>query len=180
MNTELQKLQEASLSRVWQHFNDKNTTAVILTGFRGDKSYEENVRRNKKIAAELRNAGFGYFFVDGYWIENQGTPEEIKVKEDSIFAVTKDPNKSKELIELAHSLANKYNQDAILVKEKTDVYLLNKDGSKDNLSGSLKPGKMGDFYTQLRNNKKANAFVFESERDALGYFGSFKEYLSIK
>ena len=171
------ELLEASLSRVWQHFNDKNTTAVILTGFRGDKSYEENVRRNKKIVAELRKAGFGYFFVDGYWIENQGTPEEMKVSEDSIFVVTKDPKKSKKLIELSHKLANKYNQDAIFVKEPDSVYLLNKDGSKYELTGGLKPGKMGEFYTQLRNNKKANTFVFESERDALGYFGSFRNYL---
>ncbi len=101
----------------------------------------------------------------------------MKVSEDSIFVVTKDPKKSKELIELSYKLANKNNQGAIFVKEPDSVYLLNKDGSKYELTGGLKPGKMGEFYTQLRNNKKANTFVFESERDALGYFGSFRNYL---
>ena len=171
------KINEASLSRVWKHFNDKDTTVVILTGFRGDKEYKENVQRNKAIAGTLKNAGFGYFFVDGYWIENQGTEDEIKVSEDSIFAVTNDINKSEELVKIAHEQGNKYNQDAIFVKTPEETYLYYQNGSKEKLSGGLKPGKLGDFYTQLRTNKKANTFVFESERDGLGFFGSFREYI---
>lgn len=177
MNTNQIQINEASLSRVWKHFNDENTTVIILTGFRGDLEKDKNIQRNKAIAGELKNAGYGYFYVDGYWIENQGTEDEIKVSEDSIFAINTDTNKSKSFIELGHKLANKYNQDAIFVKTPEKVYLKFKDGSEEELKGGLKPGKLGDFYTQLRNNKKANTFVFESERDGLGYFASFKEYL---
>ena len=171
-------INEASLSRVWKHFNDPNTTIVILTGFRAEKTLEENERANRFIASKLRNAGFGFFYVDGYWIENEGTPEEIKVKEDSIFAICKDPNKSKNLIDLAHQLANKYNQDAIFVKSPAKgVYLLFKNGKEEKLDSEMKPGKLGSMYTKLRNNKKANTFIFETERDGNSFMKMFKEKL---
>ena len=173
----MENINEASLSRVWKHFNDKDTTIILLTGFRGDLEYKKNTERNKAIAGNLKNAGFGYFYVDGFWIENQGTEDEIKVSEDSIFALTTDLNKSNELVELGHKLGNNYNQDAIFVKTPKETYLYFKDGSKEKSSGGLKPGKLGDFYTQLRTNKKSNTFVFEKERDGLGYYGSFKEFL---
>jgi len=176
-NTNTQ-ITEASLSRVWKHFNDKDTTVVILTGFRGDLEKTKNVQRNKKIAGVLKNAGFGYFYVDGFWIENQGTEDEIKVSEDSIFAISTDANKSKELVDLAHKLGNDYNQDAIFAKTPESTKLIFQNGSEEVLKGGLKPGKLGDFYTQLRTNKKANTFVFEKERDGKGYFKSFSEFIA--
>ncbi len=163
------RVDEASLSRVWKHFNSDNTI-VILTAFRGDKDLKTNKSNNVTVASSLKNAGYGYFFVDGYWIENKGSKDETKVSEDSIFAISTTPNDSA-LIKKSHELANKYNQDAIFVKTKEEVYLLFKDGSKEVLKGGLKPGKLGDFYTKLRNNKKSNTFVFESERDGNSFFG---------
>lgn len=176
----MNNINESSLSRVWQHFKDKNTTVVILTGFRGDLEKSKNTQRNKAIAADLKNAGYGYFYVDGYWIENKGTKEERKVSEDSIFAITTNLNKSNDLVQLAHKLGNKYNQDAIFAKTPKEVKLIFKDGSSEKLTGGLKPGKLGDFYTKLRNNKKSNTFVFEKERDGKGFFTSFKEYIQEK
>lgn len=170
-------LNEASLSRVYKHFTDPETTVVILTGFRDGVDIDTNKRRNVNIGSNLKNAGFGYFYVDGYWTENKGTPEEVKVSEDSIFAITTNPNKSRNLINLAHELANKYNQDAILVKEPLEAYFLNKNGSKTSLGSKIHPGKIGEFYTQLRNKKKANTFVFEAEREAIGYMKSFRDFI---
>jgi len=37
----------------------------------------------------------------------------------------------------------------------------------------LKLGKIGDFYTKLRNNKKANTFVFEGARTNYGFFANW-------
>lgn len=173
-------LNEASLSRVYKHFTDTETTVVILTGFRDDVDLKTNKQRNVKIGSELKKAGFGYFYVDGYWTENKGTPEEVKVSEDSVFALNTNPDKSKDLIKLAHELANSYNQDAILVKEPKEAYLLYKNGSKEVLGGNIKPGKIGEFYTQLRNKKKSNTFVFEAERDAKGFLGSFADFIKEK
>lgn len=164
-------INESSLSRVWKHFENKNTV-VILTAFRGDKSSSENIKNNKDIASKIKSEGFGYFFVDGYWIENKGESDERKVSEDSIFCIA-DETRSEDLINLAHKLANEYNQDAIFVKTANEVYLYFKNGDKDKLTGGLKPGKIGDFYTQLRNNKKSNTFVFEGARTNYGFFANF-------
>lgn len=169
----METLNEVKLGRVLQHFKSERTV-VILTGFRGDKSEKENEQRNKAIAGKLRNAGFGYFYVDGYWIENKGTADELKVSEDSIFTMA-EPNKSKDLIELTHKLANEYDQDAIFVKSKEGVYLLYANGKKEILDSKFKANKIGDFYTQLRGKGKASTFVFESERDGKGFFASLIE-----
>ncbi len=174
----MNNLNEASLSRVWKHFKDTDTTVVIFTAFRDENTYDENVQKNKKFAAELKNHKFGYFYVDGYFPENEGTDDEVQVKEDSIFAIAKG-TKGKDLIKLAHKLANSANQDSIIVKESTgEIYFLDKRGKKDTLNGDLKPGKLGKYYTKLRNKKTSNTFVFESERDGKGYFESFREFLS--
>lgn len=170
MKTFKNLIQESSLSRVFSHFENDNTL-VILTAFRGDKSSSENIANNKKIASEFKKAGFGYFFVDGYWIENKGEEDEKKVSEDSIFVISNEL-RSKELINLAYNLASNYNQDAIFVKTKEETYLYFKNGSKEKLNGSLKLNKIGDFYTKLRNNKKANTFIFEGARENYGFFGN--------
>jgi hypothetical protein len=173
MNT---NLTEASLSRVWKHFNNPDHSVAILTAFRGRHDYEpelsarevyhKNVERNKQLASELKRLGYGYFFVDGHWIENQGTDHELAVKEDSIFVIGS--NKNSAFAQDIHKLGNMFNQDAVLVKDKDGTRLINKDGSEYSL-GEIHPGQMGDMYTRLRNNKKSNTFVFESEREELGW-----------
>jgi len=166
----METINEVKLGRVLQHFNSEKTV-VILTGFRGENTREENLKRNKTIGGKLKNAGFGYFYVDGYWIENKGTPNEIKVSEDSIFTIS-EPNTSKNLIELAHKLANEYDQDAIFVKSEEGVYLLYKNGEKEILDSKFKPNKIGDFYTQLRGKGKNSTFLFENYRTPDGFFAS--------
>jgi hypothetical protein len=139
-------INESSLSRVWQHVKDNNKTIVIFTAFRDEYEYKDNIKHNKAFAAELKKAGFGYFYVNGFFPENEGTDKEVNVKEDSIFAIGSG-EKGKELISLCHKLANSRNQDSIIVKEPTEkktlYYFLNKDGSKSYISEGLKVGKLG-------------------------------------
>lgn len=165
-------LNESSLSRVWQHFKS-DKTLVIFTAFRDENTYEENNRKNKKIATILKNSGFGYFFVDGFFPENEGTPDEIQVKENSIFAIA-EKNRGSELIKLCHELVNSANQESIIVKDSGgDIYFLESNGTKQKLAGDMKPGKLGKYYTQPRNKKQSNMFIFENERDGLGYFATY-------
>ena len=174
------RIDEASLSRVFKHFNDPNTTVVIFTAFRDGVDKETNVRKNKKFAAELRKAGFGYFFVTGHFVENEGTEDEVEVTEDSIFAIA-DKNKSQKLINLCHELANQANQDSIIVKElDKGIYFLTKDGKKIMLSkGKIKFSDVDKFYTVLRHkNPKTNQFVFEGAYHLkTGFAFSLRKYL---
>lgn len=160
-------LNEASLSRVWQHAESDRPIA-LLTAFRGEFDREQNVRRNKELAATIRKLGYGYFFVDGYWIENEGTAEEVHVSEDSIFVIAPEGSDEKFRNQMVQ-LGAKYNQDGVLIKDKEGAKVYQKDGSVMFDVGTLKPGKAGEIYTRLRNNKKSNTFVFESERDDLGW-----------
>lgn len=161
------QLNEASLSRVWQHAESDRPIA-LLTAFRGEYDREENVRRNKALAATIRKLGYGFFFVDGYWIENAGTPQEVHVAEDSIFVIA--PKGSDEdFKQKMLQLGAKYNQEGVLIKTTDGAKVYDTNGGVMFDVGTLKPGKVGEIYTRLRNNKKANTFVFESERDDLGW-----------
>jgi len=161
------QIQEASLSRVWQHAQSDRPIALI-TGFRGEYDYEENVTRNKQLSATVRKFGYGHFFVDGYWIENEGTPEEEHVAEDSIFVIapvgTDEEFKSQMI-----RLGAEYGQDGVLIKTVDGANIYDKNGDIMFNVGTLQAGKAGEIYTRLRNNKKSNTFIFESERDDIGW-----------
>ena len=65
-------------------------------------------------------------------------------------------------------MANSANQDSIIVKNSDgNIYFLKQNGDKQDLGGKMMPGKLGKYYTKLRNKKQSNIFVFESERDGL-------------
>ena len=91
-------LQEVKLSRVWQHFTNPKVVVAILTAFRGEYSYDENVRRNTLLASDIKSRGYGFFYVDGHWIENSGTSQARTVNEDSIFVIG-DANKEEKFIQ---------------------------------------------------------------------------------
>ncbi len=175
----MEKIDESSLSRVHKHFNDEETTVVIFTAFRDGESYKTSVQKNRKFAAKLKNEGYGYFFVDGYFPENEGTEDEVQVKEDSIFAIA-DRNKSNDLIQLAHKLANSENQDSIIVKElDKGIYFLDKNGNKDSeFLGKQKVTfkEIGKYYTKLRN-KGNSLFVFEGTHTRPGFIQSYRDFL---
>jgi hypothetical protein len=163
-----QVLNEVKLARVWQYFTDDNRVAAIITAFRGEHDFETNMKRNASLAGELRNLGYGIVFVDGYWIENSGTPEEVHVAEKSILVSASIKN-TQEFAKNIHNLGNKYSQEAVVVKDDKGTRLVFKDGSTDEL-GDIKPGQMSDIYTRLHTNKKASTFIFEGEHDDLGWF----------
>ena len=155
------------MSRVWRHFTDPERSAAILTAFRGEYDREENLRRNRTLAAKLRNLGYGIVYVDGYWVENPGTPDEVRVAEDSIL-VTAPADKTSSFADNISKLGNEYDQEAVVVKDSNGTRLIFKDGSEQPL-GDIKPGQLSDIYTKLRNNKQSNTFVFEGERDDVGF-----------
>ena len=161
-------INESTLSRVWQHSQNDETVFAILTAFRGEYTREDNLKRNASLAADVRGMGYGFFYLDGYWIENQGTDDEKHVSEDSLFVIGKatDTNFAKNI----HELGNKYDQEAVVVKDESGVELIFKDGSKVDI-GSIKPGQLGDIYSKIRKRGKNATFIFKEERDDLGWIG---------
>jgi len=158
-------LTESSLGRIFQHSTNKEIPFALLTAFRGDKTEKENIKNNKELATKIKKAGYGYFFVDDYWIENEGTDKEGKVSETSIFVVG-NKNDSGKLKSLLIKWMKTYNQDAVLYRPEGtkggEATLLYQSGKQEVL-GKLTFGKVGSAYTKLRG--KAGTFIFEGTSD---------------
>jgi len=170
-----QLINESSLSRVWQH-TQSNRPFALLTAFRNEHTYDENVVRNKSLAASLKNAGYGYFYVDGYWIENEGTPEEVHVSEDSIFVIGTEGGDD-EFLRTIINAGKHWDQDAVLVKAN-GVIGIYAGGELDFTLQDFAAGNSSEVYTKLRNNKKSNTFIFENTRQAKGFISKFKKRVS--
>lgn len=173
----MQRLDEVSLSRVKSHFDNPEVAVSIFTMFRSEQDLKTNKRLNSYATAALRSAGFGFFYVEGGWIEHQGTPEEVKVEETSIFVQCEIADKEK-LFNLVKQLAFNHNasaapQDAVVFKDvkpngKPDIYLCTPKGRTDAFKGASM-GKFGEFYTRLRKGSwyqggTRKTFVFEGVR----------------
>lgn len=166
-------LNETTLSRVYSHFNSTRPIA-ILTAFRGDFTYKDNIKRNKQLAALIKKAGYGYFFVDGHWVEYDGNNSDDS-SEDSIFIIG-DENDNGKLKGLATKWGKKYNQDAILFKDEqkdAKIELIFQNGSSESI-GKFNPNKLAQAYTKLRG-RSGHTFVFESvyvEKNWIGKIAS--------
>lgn len=154
------RLETSTLSRVWEMWKDDQRSFAMLTAFRGDLSQEENVRRNLALGADTRGLGYGYFWLDGFYIENKGTPEERHVEEDSLF-VSAPKGHSANFKEDILKLLTKYNQEAALFKPeggKGEVFLLKTDGSMFRIGKNLLPNQIAENYSRLRGSE--GTFVF--------------------
>jgi hypothetical protein len=168
----MSQLNEIKLSRVWQYWSNPERVAALLTAFRGNFDLEENLRRNRALAADVRNLGYGFVFVDGYWIENQGTDLERKVKEDTLL-ITAPADKFEKFERQMIQLARQYNQEAVLIKSADGSSRVQYvDGDSIDL-GSIRPDGMGEIYTQLKRTAKGQpigrTFTFEDVREDIGW-----------
>jgi hypothetical protein len=100
------------------------------------------------------------------------------VSEDSLFVIAPEGSDEKfrqQMIELGV----KYNQDGVLIKDKEGAKVYDKSGGVMFDVGTLSPGKAGEMYTKLRNNKKSNTFVFEGERDDMGFISRLQKLAGV-
>ena len=168
-------ISESTLSRVWQHANS-NRPFAIFTAFRDEVSEDPkerrkiNVRRNREAAYILKAKGYGYFFVDGHWIENEGKPDEKWVEEDSIFAIA-DKENEQDFVDLVVALGKEYNQDAVLIKTSKGIHLYNQAGTIVGQFDQFTPDKLDKIYTRLRG-RGDRTFIFECERSDEGFMAA--------
>lgn len=173
---DVELLTEVKLSRVYSIFTNPEFAVGIISAFRGDagRTLEMNVRDNRALAADLRNAGFGYSWIDGAWIENRGTEQERHASEVSIL-VTSNAKQQEKLFVMLVEGAKEYNQDAFIfqrAKENSPVRLYDKNGDELLSFKNIRMDQIADNYSRLRSGNHADrSFVFESVRSPVGYFG---------
>jgi len=84
-----QYLNEASLSRVYLHTQNRNVG--IITAHRGENSALENAAKTANLKADIRQHGLGFIPIKCRYIEDKGLPTEKRMHDKS-FLVTTHPN----------------------------------------------------------------------------------------
>ena len=157
---------EVKMSRVLKHFTQQEYPVGIITAFRGDLDRKDNVTNNKSLASFFRSKKYGFVFVDGAWIENQGKKDEKSVSEDSIFTMAPKGTSFDEFSSVLQSQAKKYDQDAYLAydHENKIVQIINKNGVVVDKFDKFKIGNAAAAFTKLRKNGNNGNFFFERFR----------------
>lgn len=172
--SDMELLTEVKLSRVYNIFTNPEFAVGIISAFRGDIPLEHNTRSNRALAADLRNAGFGYSWIDGAWIENRGTEEERHAAEVSIL-VTSDAKNQDKLFKMLVEGSKRYNQDAFVFQRadaNEPVKLFDKNGKELMSFNNIRMDQIADNYSRLRSGSHAGrSFVFETLRSPIGFFG---------
>jgi hypothetical protein len=172
-------LKESGLSRIHQHIEEHN--CAILTAFRNDPkdmskcvkgSIDDadqegntkalNKRRNRDLKAILFGFDYGVTAVDGSYIENFEQPDQIEVKEDSLFVVNL--NDDPDFVRNVQEMAEKFCQDSVIVIPHggKGAYLYGTNNSEfpgygEKVEvGNLKMGKEAEFMTRV--NKRPFTF----------------------
>jgi hypothetical protein len=156
------RLNEASLSRVYQHVQKAGDKGFgIVTSWRAGKVKAQNLRDFKKLKGEVRSMGLGFFKLIGNWRECQDPDVAYDDCPESELESSKEPALFIPGIDQAQikQLMKKYSQDAVVYagpETKGDVVLLLRGGSPTKI-GKFSPGRIAQAYSRVRGR----AFAFE-------------------
>lgn len=167
--TKVVKIDEASLSRVYQHVsgNPNVSSWGMMSGFRAANTKEENKNANKELEKDLRGMNLGFFKVEGHWKECQDSniswqecpADKLKDSVEESYFI---PNISEENL---LQLTKKYNQDAAVFSDKEnkgEAQLLFKNGEKENI-GKFNANSVSNAYSKLKGDR---SFLFSKSKKA--------------
>ena len=152
-------LQEASLSRVHSHVQNRNLG--MITAHRGENTSKENAARNKELEKSIRSAGYGFVKVKGRYIENHGTDAAKAVDEDSYLVIGSDDDDSGKLLSFLKQQGRKYSQDSILHKAASEENAKlhgTRDGGWPGMGkvhdvGKFHANRAGEFHTAMKGKR---------------------------
>lgn len=171
-------LNESSLSRVWKHAQNG---FAILTAFRGEFEEKENLKRNQKLQKEIRNRGYGYFKLDGHWVENMDddSKENYDAAEESFFIPIGDKTTEefeKDIMDFIHYFKD-MPQDAAVIKtpEQDGVHILMKNGETflAGSKGKFKADSIAQAYSKMKHGSGNRTFVFEKVQTPINNMGKY-------
>jgi hypothetical protein len=155
-----QYLPEVKLARVWQHVNGPAPIGIISAYKNPDLTpLNVNVSRARNLAADVRAAGYGYFWVEGHWISDD---TGIEYEEVPVFIVGK-KGEDEKLKDLLIRLMKKYEQEAVLFSPggQAKGFLIFPAGNMTPI-GSLSIDGVARNWSELRSGgHKGRRFHFE-------------------
>jgi hypothetical protein len=170
----MENLHESSLSRVWKQTKEHDSGTI--SAFRSARdcnngelfTKSENKKNSNILKAKLLKEGYGVTKVQGTYIENFKSDNEVEVQEESYLVVDiKDKgNLKQDLIKFGQE----FEQDSITFQEKDgDYYLISSNECEQGYPGFGKIGielklgkalygKKGEFHSKVNGRP----FVFEN------------------
>lgn len=144
------ELIEASLSRLWQHFN-KGNPLMIITSDRGDRDTVDNNRKYRELRKDLIISRFGYVKVKGGYteIDKEGNKRDFEEEKSCIVFGT--PDTEKRLLKLGKVLGKKYEQECFLFVGSDGVakWIFTDETNKVITLGEFHTKQIGDYYTKI-------------------------------
>lgn len=167
-----------SLTRFFNHF--QNYDMAILTAFRKVDSegtpltWQANIQRNKKLKKQIRDAGYGFIQVKGYYSEvDPTTKENTPVYEQSIVVVDVNRGGIGNLKSNAIKWGEEWSQDSILFKPANgDAVIIGTNDTSDIqrgveiLIGKEKFNTPAEIFTKLKGDRQ---FSFSKDVDMSKY-----------
>jgi len=163
------RLEESSLSRIWQHVEDDETSFAVISAYRGIYSEADNLKRHNELKGKIRAMGYGYIEQkSGYSYSNPEEGEDVSVEEKSFFIPNID-------FKSAIKLGRLFKQESILYKDKEKGFGLFMCDTgklemlfkrKDKLF-SFNKDDIKQAYSQLvkaNNNQRKMKFAYVAER----------------
>lgn len=164
------QLDEAGLSRILTHIAIRNLG--IITAFRGGSAtpLEQNRAKNRLLQRDIRQAGFGFIRLQGSWPENEGTPEEVQVVEESFLVIGREGDDNGALKGFLKKAGAKYQQDAVIYKpwntqNASLIYMSNPNTLQSIGTFSLNPANIDKMYSKFKGHK----FVFHRMSEQRGF-----------
>lgn len=182
--TFLEFLTESSLSRIYSYVKEKRSFGA-LTAYRdagNPKMRDVNIKNNQKLAAMIKNAGYGFFKVEGHYTEKDPeTGKDRPVTEHSFVVVSQEIGTDSTLKSLLIKWGKTFDQDSILFKdgESENAILIGTNNTGypgigvEVSMGKWKPNKLGEYYSKMKGNK---TFAFECINQPTWHMGMMALY----
>ena len=168
----LEEAARRSLARTWE-LAQTGKVMVLITAFVQALSHEKNAARNAVLASSIRDAGFGYVPLFGYWAYDEADPEtgvtsKKRAREDTFLVSAPERIPNGELRSIVLRWLAKFNQEAAVVKyaDADIAYLLVANGEEKPL-GKWAINRLASIYSQMRGggDRPRRNFVFEAADD---------------
>lgn len=152
------ELLETTFARLEKHLQERNV--AFISACRDDNTPEQNNELTKALEDDLKQMAYGFIKVKGGYIEKHNGVD-VPVEEKTFVVIDNNkedtpwiPHTKRNFLRDMVLLANKYNQQEVLIKEKNQpARYYDKDANITREFKEISKDNIEKYYTRLRNTK---------------------------